>query len=314
MPEARAFCASRAISSSIFLPTTIIRSASSSITITTNGSRSSGSGCFGRQAERVRQRLAALGGVGDLLVVAGEVAHAELAHQLVAPLHLADAPVERVGGLLHVGDDRAQQVRDALVDAHLEHLRVDQDQAHVARLGLVEQAQDHRVDADRLARAGRAGDQAVRHLREVGDDRVADDVLAEAHRQLRRGVVVDLRAEDLRQPDRLALRVRQLERHRRLARDRLDDADADQAQRARQVLREVDDLRALHAGGRLDLVARDHRARRRRDHAHLDAEVLQLLLDQPRGHLERLGRHRSRRGPARRRAGRPAAAWCRRAR
>jgi hypothetical protein len=47
MPEARAFCASRAISSSIFLPTTIIRSASSSITITTNGSRASGSGCSG---------------------------------------------------------------------------------------------------------------------------------------------------------------------------------------------------------------------------------------------------------------------------
>ena len=180
MPAARAFCARRAISSSIFLPTTIIRSASSSITTTMNGSRSSGSGCFGRQAERVGQRLAALGGLGDLLVVADEVAHAELAHQLVAPLHLADAPVERVGGLLHVGDDRAQQVRDAFVDAHLEHLRVDQDQAHVARLGLVEQLQDHRVDADRLARAGGAGDQAVRHLREVGDHRVADDVLAEA--------------------------------------------------------------------------------------------------------------------------------------
>ena len=47
MPEARAFCASRAISSSIFLPTTIIRSASSSITTTTCGSRSSGSGRSG---------------------------------------------------------------------------------------------------------------------------------------------------------------------------------------------------------------------------------------------------------------------------
>ena len=75
------------------------------------------------------------------------------------------------------------------------------------------------------------------------------------------GVVVDLRAEDLGQPDRLPLGVRQLQRHRRLAGDRLDDADADQAQRARQVLGEVDDLRALDAGGRLDLVARDHRAR-----------------------------------------------------
>ncbi len=47
MPAARAFCASRAISSSIFLPTTIIRSASSSITTTTCGSLPSGSGASG---------------------------------------------------------------------------------------------------------------------------------------------------------------------------------------------------------------------------------------------------------------------------
>ena len=47
MPAARAFCARRAISSSIFLPTTIIRSASSSITTTMCGSRSSGSGLSG---------------------------------------------------------------------------------------------------------------------------------------------------------------------------------------------------------------------------------------------------------------------------
>jgi len=40
-----------------------------------------------------------------------------------ATFHFADAPVERVGGLLHVGDDRAEQMRDAFVDAHLEHLR-----------------------------------------------------------------------------------------------------------------------------------------------------------------------------------------------
>jgi hypothetical protein len=47
MPAARAFCAIRAISSSTFLPTTIIRSASSSITTTMFGSRPSGSGSSG---------------------------------------------------------------------------------------------------------------------------------------------------------------------------------------------------------------------------------------------------------------------------
>jgi hypothetical protein len=109
---------------------------------------------------------------------------------------------------------------------------------------------------------------------------------------MRRRVVVDLRAQDLGQADRLPARVGQLQRHVVLARDHLDHADADQRQRARQVLGQVDDLRALHAGGRLDLVARDHRAGRGRHHPHLDAEVLELLLDQPAGHLQRLGRHR----------------------
>ena len=47
MPAARAFWAKRAISSSIFLPTTIIRSASSSMTTTMCGMRSSGSGSSG---------------------------------------------------------------------------------------------------------------------------------------------------------------------------------------------------------------------------------------------------------------------------
>ena len=44
MPAARAFCARRAISSSTFLPTIIIRSANSSMKITMYGSVSSGRG------------------------------------------------------------------------------------------------------------------------------------------------------------------------------------------------------------------------------------------------------------------------------
>ncbi len=47
MPQARAFCARRAMGTSTFLPATIIRSASSSITTTIMGSSSSGSGLSG---------------------------------------------------------------------------------------------------------------------------------------------------------------------------------------------------------------------------------------------------------------------------
>ena len=292
MPEARAFCARRAISSSIFLPTTIIRSASSSISDHDVRQPLQRLRCLGREAEGVRQLLAALGRVGHLLVVAGQVAHAQLAHQLVAPLHLAHTPVQRVGGLLHVSHHRRQQVRNAFVHAHLQHLGIDEHQAHVTRLGLVEQRQDHGVDAHRLARAGGAGHQQVGHLGQVGHHGSTDDVLAHAQRELGRRVVVGLRPQDLGQPDGLAPRIGQLQRHVVLARDHLHHADAHEAERARQVLGQAHHLRALHAHRGLDLVARDHGPRRGRDHAHLDAEILELLLDQAAGHLQRLGRHR----------------------
>ena len=291
MPDARAFCAMRAISSSIFLPVTIIRSASSSMTTTMNGISSIGSGASGVSVNGIGQRLAGLLRLDDPGVVPGEVAHAERAHQLVAALHLAHAPVERVAGELHVGDDRREQVRNALVDRQLQHLRVDQDQAHLLRLGLVQQRQDHRVDRDRLAGARGARDQQVRHPREVGDDRLAGDVLAQRQRQHAGGVVVRRRGEDLDQLDDLALRIRQLEAHARLAGDRLDDADADDRQRPRQVLHQVDDLRALDADRGLDLVAGDHRSRIGGQHLHRDAEVGELALDEPRGELQRFGRH-----------------------
>ena len=212
-------------------------------------------------------------------------------HQLVATLHLDHAPVERVAGELHVGDHRRQQVRDALVHRQLQHLGVDQDQAHLLRLGLVQQRQDHRVDGDRLAGARRARDQQMRHPREVGDDRLAGDVLPERQRQHAGVVVVRRRREDLDQLDDLALGIRQLEPHARLAGNGLHDADADDGERPRQVLHQVDDLRALDADGGLDFVARDHRPGIGGQHLHRDAEVGELALDQPRGELERFRRH-----------------------
>ncbi len=69
-----------------------------------------------RTEQRIEQRLAGVVGVLHLLVEAGEIAHADRGHDLVAPLHLGDAPAQRVGGLLHVGDDRREQVRNALID------------------------------------------------------------------------------------------------------------------------------------------------------------------------------------------------------
>ncbi len=269
-------------------------------------------GLVRRQRQRIQELLAGLLRLGDLRVVAGEVAHAELRHQPVAALHFADAPVERVGGELHVGDHRRQQMRDAFVHRQLEHLRIDQDQAHLLRLGLVEERQDHRVDGDRLARARRARDQQVRHAREIGHHRLAGDVLAQRERQRARRVVVRRRREDLDELHHLPPRIRQFEAHARLAGNRLDHADRHDRQRARDVLDQVDDLRALHADGGLDFVARDHRSRIGRQHLGADAEVGELALDEPRRVFERLGADRLLRATARPRAA-PAAAAASRA-
>ena len=190
-------------------------------------------------------------------------------------------------------------MRNALVHRQLEHLRIDQDQAHLARLGLVEQRQDHRVDRDRLAGAGRAGDQQVRHPREIDDHRPCRRCPCRARASARRAC----RCTSSTTGSRPACTICRFgfgssSAHARLAGNRLDDADRHHRQRAREVLHQVDDLRALDADRRLDLVARDHRARIRREHPHLHAEVGELALDQARRELERLGADRLLRGGA----------------
>ena len=110
-------------------------------------------------------------GLGPGPVQLGEVAAARLAHDPVAALHLADQVGEHVGGQARRGDDRRQQVRDVLVVVELDLLGVDQDQAHLVGRGLHQDRGEDRVDAAGLARAGGAGDEHVRHLRQVGPDR-----------------------------------------------------------------------------------------------------------------------------------------------
>ena len=236
--------------------------------------------------------LALLLGFLDLGIEAGDIAHAHRRHQLVALLHLGDAPVQRIGGLLHVGDDRRQQMRNAFVNRQFEHLRIDHDQPYMLRLRLVEHRQDHCIDADRLARTGRAGDQQVRRLGQVGDHRQAADILAEADSERTGHVVVGLAGDDFGQLDRLPLGIGQLQRHARFSRDGLDDADGNHGQRPRQVARQIDDLRALDANRRLDLVAGNDRPRHGGQDLDLHAEIGELALDQARGVFQRFGTDR----------------------
>ena len=140
-------------------------------------------GRFGREAEGVGDQLFARARFFDAGVVARQVAHAQFAHQAIAALHFAHAPVQAVRGLLHVGHNGRQQVRNAFVHAHFQHLGVDHEQAHFVSGGFVQQAQNHGVDAHRFARARGAGHQHVRHARQIHHNGRADDVFAQPHGQ-----------------------------------------------------------------------------------------------------------------------------------
>ncbi|MNQ66978.1 hypothetical protein D3C85_814820 [compost metagenome] len=158
------------------------------------------------------------------------------------------------------------------------------------RIRLVEQRQDHGVDPHRLTGTSGTGHQQVGHLGQIGHDRVTGNVLAQRHGHHRMAGVIGLRPQDLGQAHHLAARVGQFKAHQVLARNGFHHPDADQAERARQVLGQVHDLAALDPGGRFDFIARDDGARLGRHHGDGHAEVGQLLFNQARREFDGLGR------------------------
>ena len=222
--------------------------------------------------------LAAVERVLHAGVVAVDVADAHLGHLAVALLHLGDDPFQGDDGLLRVGDHGGEEVRDAVVDGELEHLRVDHDQPALGGRELVEEAQDHGVDGDRLARAGGAGDEEVRHAGEVGDDGLAADVLAEREGQGVGAVAEALGGEDFAQEDVLAHLVGELDADDRAAGD--GGAAAGQGgHRAGDVVGEADDAGGLEAGGGFELVHGDDGAGADRDDLAADAVVVEHGLE-----------------------------------
>ena len=178
-------------------------------------------------------------------------------------------------------------MRDALIDRELEHLRIDHDDTAVFGTQPVHQAKNHRVDGDRFARAGGAGDQQMRHAGKVDDHRIAADGLAEAQRQARLTVGVVARGEQFAQQHLLALRIGQLDADR-VAPGHDRDARRDLAHGARDVVGEPDDARGLDARRGLELVERDHRARMRVDDLAAHAEIAEHAFERARVLLNRL--------------------------
>ena len=174
-------------------------------------------------------------------VVARDVAHADLGQQVVAALHLVHRPRQGVGRLLGVDHHLGEQVGQPVVLAELDPLRVDEDHADLVGRGPHEDRRDQGVDARRLAGAGRAGDEDVRHLGQVHHHRPAGDVAAEPDLEGMRGPAGLVAQQDVAQRHELALLVGHLDADGRAAGDRGEDADVGRRHRVGDVLVQAGD-------------------------------------------------------------------------
>ena len=247
--------------------------------------RAGTAGAFLDQIDRLQ--LDHLAGGAERAVVAVNIAHAHVAHHPIARLHLLRRPQKRRRRLFRIDYHRHEQMRDVLVDRQFEHLGIDQDEAHVVGGRVEENRRDHRVDRHRLAGPGRARDQQMRHHREIGRHRTSRNILAERDRELAASGRELFGLHDLAQINLLALAIGNLDSDHRLARHRGLDSHGGCAQRHREIVGQVHDLAHLDSRAGLELVHRDHRPRLDLDHAPLDTEIVELLLQHARAALER---------------------------
>ena len=121
--------------------------------------------------------------LADTTVVTLNVANTHLGHLAIAFFHFAHSPLQRDNSLLGVGHNRRQQMRDAIIHGQFQHLGVDHNQTTFLWGQLVQQAQDHGVDRNRLTRPSRTRDEQVRHLGKVRNHRITTNVLTQSQRQ-----------------------------------------------------------------------------------------------------------------------------------
>ena len=209
--------------------------------------------------DRALEMLALGQGLAGALVVAGDVAHPELGHAAIAVLHLAHGPLQGHDRLLGIGDHRGQQVRDAVIDAELQHLGIDHDEAALFRGQAVQDRQDHGVDPHRLAGAGGARDQQVGHARQIGHIGLAADGLAQRQRQQMPRLGVFGRGQQVAEIDGLAFLVGQFDADGVAALNHADPASAG-GHGAGDVVGQAHHAGVLHAGGGSQFIEGDHRA------------------------------------------------------
>ena len=214
-----------------------------------------------------------------LFIVRRQIAHARVRHQTVPTHHLRHCPLKRARRLLGVGHDRDEQVRNAVINAELNHFGVDHDELDLFGLRLIEKRNDERVHTHRLTGAGRTGDEQVRQSSDVADDAVAADVLADGEGDLRFALFKLRRVDHVARKYRRDDAVRYFNTDHRNFLGNRRDADARRAKRQSNIVREIRHLRELYTPAELELIPRDRRTSRDVDDRRLNAEGFERIAE-----------------------------------
>ena len=172
------------------------------------------------------------------------------------------------------------EVGEAVVNLQLDDFRVDHHEAQFLRRKTEEQRGNDGVDADRLARAGGTGDEQVRHLGQVGDDRLAVDVLAECERNLGLGFFPLGRVDDVAEEHLGLDAVRHLDADGAAAGDGGEDVDVLGLDGGGDVVGQGGDALEPDAGRGVQLVAGDGRPLGDVALGDVDIKLLQRVLEQ----------------------------------
>ena len=209
-----------------------------------------------------------------MLVIRLKIPDAQLGEQAIALEHFGDRPLQRARRLFGIGHDGDVQVRDAVIHSELDHLGVYHDELHVIGIGLIQQAYDERVHAHGFAGARRSRDEQMRQLRDISDNGLARDILADGKGELGLGRRKLFRVDDIPQVHGAYELIRHLDADGRYFIGYGRYSNADNAQCKRYIPREICQLAELNALLKLHVIAGDGGAVGRIDYTRIHAEAL----------------------------------------
>ncbi|GBF26725.1 hypothetical protein MnTg02_01766 [bacterium MnTg02] len=117
-------------------------------------------------------------------------------------------------------------VPQVVINRQLQPLRIDHHKLNLGRMGFVQNAGNDAVQTDTLAGTSGPGDEHVRHVLQVRNERLAGDGFAQHNRQRRIAVAKRPGVQDVSQVNNRMLPVGDFDANCAFARYRRHDADA----------------------------------------------------------------------------------------